>query len=324
MPMDGPPPLPRELAKSVMPPYTLEPPDTIYIDVVRAIPKPPYRVEPLDVLVVNVAETLPNQPINGTFLVSPDGLINLGYAYGVVRVAGLTLEQSAAAIKLILRSKLNDPQVGVGLAQFRGTATLKGEFMLAQDGTVTLGTYGCVQLAGLTVNQAKAMIENHLSKWLMNPEVSVTVTGYNSKVYYIITDGAGFGQQVYRFPITGNETVLDALAQANGLSAVSSKRRIWLARPAPACKGCYQILPIHWEVITQAGATETNWQLFPGDRIFIGADPWIEWDNKIAKIFAPIERMLGITLLGTATVNTFRGFNNGNGGGTTFIPVGGF
>ncbi len=317
-----PPPLPRELTKSVMPPYTIEPPDTIFVDVLRAIPKPPYRVEPLDMLVINVAETLPNQPINGQFLVAPDGVVNLGYVYGVVRVAGLTLEQAASAIKLVLKSKLNDPQVGVGLAQFRGLATLRGEFMLAQDGTITLGSYGCVPLAGLTLAQAKTMIENHLSRWLMNPEVSVTVTGYNSKVYYIITDGAGFGQGVYRFPITGNETVLDAMAHISGLPAISSPRRLWLARPAPSCNGCYQILPINWEVISQAGDTQTNWQLFPGDRIFVGADPWIAFDNRIAKVLAPFERMLGVGLMGASTWSIFRNYNNNGNGGTTFVPVG--
>jgi len=308
------PPLPRELTKSVMPPYTLEAPDTIYIDVLKAIPKPPYKVEPLDVLAINVGETLPNQPIGGTFMVSPDGIVNLGFGYGVVRVAGLTLEQAAMAIKLVLKAKLTEPQVGVGLAQFRGTATLRGDFMLAQDGTITLGSYGCVQLAGLTLAQAKAMIERHLSQWLMNPEVSVTVTGYNSKVYYVIADGAGFGMGVWRFPITGNETVLDAMAQISGLPAISSKKRIWLARPSPACKGGYQILPIHWEVLVMGGDTATNWQLFPGDRIYIGADPWIECNNTMAKVMAPIERALGITLLGASTFQIIRNNNNNNNG----------
>lgn len=320
------PPMPRELIKSVMPPYVIEPPDTVFIELIRAIPKPPYRVEPLDVLVVNVAETLPNQPIAGTFVVSPDGTINLGFSYGMVRVAGLTLEQVVAAVKLVLRSKLNDPQVGVGLGQFRGTGTLRGDFMLGQDGTVTLGSYGSVPLAGLTLAQAKAAIEKHLSNWLLNPEISINVSGFNSKVYYVIFDGAGFGQQIYRFPITGNETVLDAIANLQGLPAVSSQRRIWLARPAPAGCGQYQILPIDWEVITQAGATDTNWQLFPGDRIFVDGDPWIKADNNIAKVMAPIERVLGITLLGTTTYwnlrNAFQ--NQNNGGGTNFVPIVGF
>ena len=41
--------------------------------------------------------------------------------------------------------------------------------------------------------------------------LSVDVLAYNSRVYYIITDRLGFGVIVDRLPITGSETVLDAL-----------------------------------------------------------------------------------------------------------------
>ena len=68
-------------------------------------------------------------------------------------------------------------------------------------------------------------------------EVSLEVSGYNSKVYYIVTQGAGFGDGVYRFPITGNETVLDAISQINGLQRVSSKK-IWVARPTDNLAAC--------------------------------------------------------------------------------------
>ena len=99
----------------------------------------------------------------------------------------------------------------------------------------------------------------------------------------------------------------------NGLPPVSSKRHIWLARPTPAQTGCYEILPVNWEAITEAGSTETNWQIFPGDRVYVKADPLITLDNQLAKVLNPIERMLGATLLGSATVQSIRGdFNNNN------------
>src|SRR5262249_33101479 len=61
-------------------------------------------------------------------------------------------------------------------------------------------------------------------------ELTLDVAAYNSKYYYVITDGAGYGEQVIRFPYTGNETVLDAVSQIQGLPAVSSKKRVWVAR----------------------------------------------------------------------------------------------
>ena len=69
---------------------------------------------------------------------------------------------------------------------------------------------------------------------LVKKEMQVDVLSYNSKYYYVITDGGGYGQQVYPFLVTGNETVLDALAKVNGLPAVADKRKIWVARATRA------------------------------------------------------------------------------------------
>jgi polysaccharide export outer membrane protein len=283
----------------------IEPPDILLIDTIRMIPRPPYRVQPLDILLLRVAEPLPNQPIEGTYTVAPDGTINLGYSYGLVRVGGLTLPQVERAIRMQLSRVLKEPQVAVGLAQFRGVQQARGEHLVRMDGTINLGTYGCVYVAGLTLMQAKVAIERHLSQYVLDPEVTVDVFAYNSKEYYIITDGAGYGQAVYRLPITGSDTVLRAISSIQGLPAVASKKRIWVARPAPADHSCFQVLPVDWKAITEGGATGTNYQLFPGDRIYVQSDALIRLDNAIAKILAPFERLMGFALLTATTIQAF-------------------
>lgn len=327
----GPPelPLPTEKAKTYLPPYVIEPPDVLYIDAIRMIPKPPYRIQPLDVLLVQLAgETLPGQPvINGPYSVTPDGTINLGGSFGAVRVVGLTLEQAAQAIRNQLRRVIKEPRVGVALASFQGVQQVRGEHLVSQDGTIPLGTYGAVCVAGLTVPQAKCAIEKYLSKFLQNPEISISVAAYNSKFFYVIADGAGFGEQVYRFPITGNETVLDAIGAIRGIPPMSSKKGIWVARPTPANHSCYEILPVDWNAIAQGGDTTTNYQLMPGDRVYLRAAPLIKLNNTLTKVLAPIEQIMGVTLLGAATVETVRiagsrNLTNGNNtgvGGIGFI-----
>src|SRR5262249_18276970 len=154
-----------------------------------------------------------------------------------------------------------------------------GQHLVRQDGTIDLGSYGCVMVAGLTLAQAKVAIERHLSQYLLEPELSIDVLAYNSKVYYVIFDGAGYGMSAYPFPTPGRETVLDAISQISGLPAVSSTRKIWVARPAPPNHPCMQILPVDWLAITQGGATTTNYQLFPGDRVYVQSDCFIKADN---------------------------------------------
>jgi polysaccharide export outer membrane protein len=104
---------------------------------------------------------------------------------------------------------------------------------------------------------------------------------------------------------------------------VASKRRIWVARPAPCGRGCYQILPVDWRAITEGGDTCTNYQLFPGDRLFIAANRLIAFDNYLSMVFAPIERIYGLLLLNNFTIQSFRALSapivNGTNTGFGFI-----
>jgi polysaccharide export outer membrane protein len=138
------------------------------------------------------------------------------------------------------------------------------------DGVVDLGFAGDVYLAGLTLAQAEQKVAEHLdpiarSKRVREPvEVSVRlVNGSQSKFYYVI--GAVTSQG--RFPIVGNENVLDALLAA-GLRSNSQPQKAYLVRPHPP-DGKDQILKIDWDGIKNRGDTLTNYQIFPGDRLVV-------------------------------------------------------
>jgi polysaccharide export outer membrane protein len=311
---------PRELAKMSLPAYVVEPPDILLIDAVRVVPLPPYKIQPLDVLLIQASGTLEKEPINGLYGVEPEGTISLGLTYGSVRVSGMTMDEARAAIEKQLKNVLKEPKVVVSLVQSRAMQQIRGEHLVRPDGTIGLGVYGSVYVAGDTLEMAKAKIEAHLSQYLLEPEISLDVYAYNSKVYYLIFDGGGYGQQVYRLPITGNECIIDAISALNGLPAVSSKHHIWLARPQPGCNSCDQVLPVDWNGIVECGRTETNYQLFPGDRVYVKADALIATDNWLAKAIAPVERALGVTLLGATTVLTIRTNPNATGTGGAAVP----
>jgi polysaccharide export outer membrane protein len=323
-PMGGPPMgnyCPREIQMVSHPPYTVAPPDVLLLNILRAVPKGPYRLEPLESLQIAVTNTLPNQPINGTYVITPDGYINLGFNYGTVRIGGLTLEDAELAIRRQLSGVLREPNVTLVLVQFRSVQQIAGQHLVRPDGTISLGMYGSVYVAGMTLGQIKCEVEKYLSAYLVDPQISVDMLSYNSKKYYVIFDGAGYGQLVYALPATGNETVLDAISRVGGLHPVSSLHRVFLARPSPCEMGCNQILPVDWQAVLM-GSTCTNYQIFPGDRIFVDSNCLIKIDNRLAQFLAPIERIFGVTLLGSATVNSIRnsGTGTGNGGGFIVAP----
>jgi hypothetical protein len=72
---------------------------------------------------------------------------------------------------------------------------------------------------------------------------------------------------------------------------------MWIARPSPSNPQKGTILPINYPAITRLGATATNYQILPGDRIFIEADSTIALTNNLSKKTAPLERALGLLSL---------------------------
>ena len=314
--------LPRELEKVMHPEYRIEPPDILVVEAYKGSPKPPHRIEPLDVLSVTNSE--PGKPFQGVVSVDAEGMIDLAPEYlptkgtSKVLVLGKTTDEAVVAIERYLLENVGlvkgNVKVSVGLAQTRAMQRVSGTHLVQADGTIGIGSYGSVSVTGLTLAEAKAAIEKHLAAYLLDPGVSVNVQGFNSKLIYVIQDGGGAGQTVMRLPCTGNETVLDAISQVNGLSAVSSTDRIWVARPAGAdCP--HQILPVRWNAVVSGGETATNYQLFPGDRIFVASQPIVRADIRLARVLAPIERVFGIILLGNGTIRSLTGQQANFGGG---------
>ena len=304
--------MPRELSKVILPTYTVEPPDILLIDAIHMVPRHPYHLRTLDVLGIQAWGTLPDAPISGNYPIEPGGLVKLGVRYGSVMVAGMTVDEARVVVEEHLKQYLKQPYVSVTLVDMALRQQIMGEHLVGPDGTVTLGAYGNVSVVGHTIAGAKMAIEAHLSQFLEDPEVSVDVYAYNSKVYYVVTQGAGLGDRIYRFPVTGNETVLDAISQVNGLDQVSSKR-IWIARPTRE-PGNVQVLPVSWDAITAQASTNTNYQVLPGDRVFVAEDKMIAFDTHLGKIIAPLERIMGFSMLGAGTTTRFSG-NVLRGGG---------
>jgi polysaccharide export outer membrane protein len=315
-----PPPMepPRELSMVSLPSYRVEPPDILMIEMLKLVPLPPYRIDIYDVLQIRVLGTMLDQPIDGFFLVEGEGVVTLGPAYGRVRVAGMTVEEASEAITRRLQETLNKPDVSVQLARTAGTQPVTGQYLIAPDGTINLRQYGLLRVTGKTVTEIRRDLTKHLAQYFDSPEVTVDVIAYNSKVFYVITQGAGLGDNVRRVPITGNETVLDALSVINGLSQVSSTQ-VCIARPAPAGAGYQQILPVDYEAIVKGGSAATNYQIMPGDRVFIAEDGATSFNNWLTKMTAPVERLLGITSLGTSAIRSTqtmgRGYNQQRNGG---------
>ncbi|HEY1376419.1 MAG TPA: polysaccharide biosynthesis/export family protein [Gemmataceae bacterium] len=283
--------VPTELAKVVLPRYVIEAPDLLYVQVLQA----PYT------------HYLPSKEQNEEI-----------QREAIRKEADAAKARGDAPAQRDAERRLAELSSGVmppiePRAYFSNPLTpvpIDGQHLVQMDGTIDLGIYGSVQVSGLTPDQARERIREFLLQVTNRKpdtlQVRVAMLAYNSKQYYIITDGAGYGEQVAAFPVTGSETVLDAMARVGGLPQVSSKREIWIARRSPH-GGPDQILPVCWEDITKRGISATNYQVLPGDRIYVESQKIIKVDNWLAKFLQPVERVFGVILLGSETVNSIKG-----------------
>ena len=76
-------------------------------------------------------------------------------------------------------------------------------------------------------------------------------------------------------------------------------------------------MPVNWNAVVGQAETSTNYQLLPGDRVFVAAQPMVQFDTKLGRAVAPFERLLGIILLGSSTARSFGNNNNNNNNNNT-------
>jgi protein involved in polysaccharide export with SLBB domain len=173
---------------------------------------------------------------------------------------------------------IEPPDVLTLRCALNGYVSFTAELPVRADGTINLEMlgYAPVSIRGLNVEMARMAIEKHIEKHLVrfgsvDPKVNVylDIASYNSKGYYVVSDHGGKNEYILRLPYTGNETVLDAIAQAGLAVTKPSKGRVWVGRPGTG------VLPVKWESIVQAGDPTTNYAMQPNDRLYI--------ENSIAK-----------------------------------------
>jgi polysaccharide biosynthesis/export protein len=171
-------------------------------------------------------------------------------------------------------------------AELDSPARFPGDQPVFPDGTINLGLYGLMLVAGKTVPEIEVAVKEQIetvmkarpappaAKGPQDPvdrrdardvgPITVRVITRQSKVFYVLGEVNAPGS----FTLKGNETVLDGILVAGGLTERASRKNIVLSRPTPPT-GCRVVLPICYLEITQLGDTSTNYQLAAGDRIYV-------------------------------------------------------
>jgi polysaccharide export outer membrane protein len=130
------------------------------------------------------------------------------------------------------------------------------------DGKISVPLLNDVQASGLTAMQLAASLRDGLSKYLTNPQVTVTVTEINSRRVYL----TGEVNHPGALPLLPNMTVLQALSSAGGFTQFAKLKSIYIMRTEDGKQVKH---PFNYKEVVKGNLAEQNISLQPGDVIVI-------------------------------------------------------
>ena len=150
---------------------------------------------------------------------------------------------------------------------------LPGGQIVQPDGTISIGRHGRLNVVDKTVDEIKGDVESLIAGDSGKGDpITVRLLQPEGSLYYVLGEVSSPGA----YPLKGRETVLDGILKAGDLTDRANRKQIILARPSGPGE-CRTVLPICYRHIVQLADTSTNYQLMPGDRIFIASLTF--WDE---------------------------------------------
>jgi polysaccharide export outer membrane protein len=130
------------------------------------------------------------------------------------------------------------------------------------DGRISMPLLKEVEVVGLTPIQLERLITERLESIINSPDVTIVVTGINSKKVYV----QGKVKKEGPIPYTYRMTVMQALSEAGGLTDYAKKKAIYILRTE---NGKEFKLPFDYAAVLKGQRMELNIQLVSGDMIVV-------------------------------------------------------
>jgi polysaccharide biosynthesis/export protein len=130
------------------------------------------------------------------------------------------------------------------------------------DGKISMPLLKDVPVVGLTPKQAEQLITEQLSRFINGADVTVVVTGINSKKVYLVGAVKKEGPLAYTYRMS----VMQALSEAGGLTDYAKRKKIYVLRNE---KGRQFRLPFDYDAVLKGERMELNISLLPGDTVVV-------------------------------------------------------
>ncbi len=161
---------------------------------------------------------------------------------------------------------------------------VSGKYVINSEGNIQYEFIGDTQLSGKTKEEAVAYLKEQLSEYIIAPEVTLKILGYNSKVVYVIGE-VGRPGKIY---MQGDTiTVREALIQAALplLTAKSAKSLLI----TPSSDGKPKKIKVNVEKLLYEGDLRENFVMKPGDTLYIPPTGLA----KVMRVLKPVAEPIG-------------------------------
>lgn len=150
------------------------------------------------------------------------------------------------------------------------------------DGKINLKLLGEVKVVGMTAKEIAAKLEILLSRYYVDPKVSVRVADYNSKKFYIYGQVASPGPKTY----TGRDTLVDAVARS-GADFLSWTSNVKVIRPAHD-GAPVRTMTVNVDQMMKTGDWSRNVLLEPDDVVYIPPTPLAWVGLRVREVLYPV------------------------------------
>lgn len=194
------------------------------------------------------------------------------------------LETSASVVSSdkVYRLRQGD-ELTIQVVQQADLGTRNGNdimYTVRPDGYVSFPMVGPVKADGLTVDEFTAQLQQGLSRYIINPDITVNVTKLGGVRVYV------FGEinKPGAYTLTKSSTVIDAIGAAGSFNWDTAKKKIYLIHQDNPEKP----IPINLNRMLQTGDMSENYIMRDGDVLYLTKNSRINFARDIAPILTGV------------------------------------
>jgi polysaccharide export outer membrane protein len=140
---------------------------------------------------------------------------------------------------------------------------LTGQYRISKDGTVTFPLIGSIKIGGQSVDQAARSVTTALKRYLINPQVNISIAEYSKRRFIVLGQVQRPGS--YLIPNEEGMDLLTAIAAAGGYTRFADPGNVIVKRQVDGQEVIYKL-----NAKTMARQQESVFEIRPDDKITVG------------------------------------------------------